>query len=146
MVQRQNKGSHRGRATRRLLDALSACKSGDDLNWCPRRLILHRASFHPLTNRKHHCRLCGKIICSLPVNRPQRLVKCSILFVVDPKTWAIEEVGEGVDYGVRKQASPNGKARGADKPADDAKFLKGVRICRDCRPVLLYVLFAFFSP
>ncbi|KAK0458468.1 FYVE zinc finger-domain-containing protein [Desarmillaria tabescens] len=107
---------------------------------CP----LCRASFHPLTNRKHHCRLCGKIICSLPVRHPQRPVQCSTLFVVDPKSRKIEEVGEGVDYGVKKRrvgsiSGPGGAGkRPVEEPEDDSeKFLKGVRICQDCRPILL---------
>ncbi|PIL24175.1 hypothetical protein GSI_13928 [Ganoderma sinense ZZ0214-1] len=101
---------------------------------CP----LCTASFHPLTNRKHHCRLCGRIICSLPVKFPQRPESCSLLFVVDQNTGRIEEVGEGVDYGVRRRttASP-GKSQKREVLSEDEKFLKGVRICRDCRPVLL---------
>lgn len=83
------------------------------------------ASFHPLTNRKHHCRLCGTIICSLPQKIPQRQSPCSVLFVVDAKTRRIEEVGEGVDYGVRRAGA-----------GEEEKFLRGVRICRGCRPVL----------
>ncbi|KAJ7915478.1 hypothetical protein B0H13DRAFT_2231863 [Mycena leptocephala] len=79
---------------------------------------------HPLTNRKHHCRLCGQIICALPVKRPQRPQLCSVLFVVDPKTRNIEEVGEGVDYELQEAA-------------EEEKFLRGVRICNQCRPVLL---------
>ncbi|KAK2467011.1 hypothetical protein APHAL10511_001269 [Amanita phalloides] len=98
------------------------------------RCPLCNTSFHPLTNRKHHCRLCGKIICALPQKRPHRPVTCSVLFVVDPQSNVIEEVGEGVDYGVkrRRRISPDGDVTG-----DDDKFLKGVRICRECRPVLL---------
>ncbi|KAI6129081.1 FYVE zinc finger-domain-containing protein [Pisolithus croceorrhizus] len=96
------------------------------------------ASFHPLTNRKHHCRLCGQIICSLPIKRPQRPEPCSILFVVDSKTREIEEVGEGVDYGVRKRRSidPSRKGKQEDVLSEDEKFLKGVRICRNCKPIL----------
>lgn len=86
---------------------------------CP----LCTASFHPLTNRKHHCRLCGTIICSLPPKLPQRQSPCSVLFIVDTKTRCIEEVGEGVDYGVRRAG-------------EEEKFLRGVRICRSCKPVL----------
>ena len=103
----------------------------------------YSASFHPLTNRKHHCRLCGKIICRLPVKRPQRPVVCSSLFVVDRVTRHIEEVEEGVDYGVRKRrvsmAPTTPTKNGASSPVtdDEEKFLKGVRICRDCRPILL---------
>lgn len=101
------------------------------------------ASFHPLTNRKHHCRLCGKIICSLPIKRPQRPEPCSILFIVDSKTRQIEHVGEGVDYGVKRRASAAAMSKGNGKQKeknetlpDDEKFLKGVRICRDCKPIL----------
>jgi rabenosyn-5 len=97
-----------------------------------------RASFHPITNRKHHCRLCGKIICSLPIKHPQRPVTCSLLFVADPKTGLIEEVSEGVDYGVRRRtlsSAGHGASRNGVNPEE--KFLRGVRICRDCRPVLL---------
>ncbi|KAF9070664.1 FYVE zinc finger-domain-containing protein [Rhodocollybia butyracea] len=99
------------------------------------------ASFHPLSNRKHHCRLCGRVICALGVKRPQRLEPCSILFVVDPKTRQIEQVEEGVDYGVRKRtASVDLKTQtpsGTDGNEEEEKFLKGVRICRECKPVLL---------
>ncbi|TFY67446.1 hypothetical protein EVJ58_g1618 [Rhodofomes roseus] len=50
-----------------------------------------------------------------------------------------EEVSEGVDYGVRRRPSATPQARGQkeEKMSEDEKFLKGVRICRDCRPVLL---------
>lgn len=107
-------------------------------------LFIHfRASFHPLTNRKHHCRLCGQIICSLPIKRPHRPATCSLLFVVDPKTKMIEEVNEGVDYGVRRRRvgsvgadTGQGTAAGQEEGEED-KFLRGVRICRQCRPVLL---------
>ncbi|KAF9228723.1 hypothetical protein BS17DRAFT_690658 [Gyrodon lividus] len=108
---------------------------------CP----LCNASFHPLTNRKHHCRLCGQIICSLPIKRPQRPEPCSILFIVDSKTRRIEEVGEGVDYGVKRRGSvvgtgkSNGKGKEKERDdtlADDEKFLKGVRVCTICKPTL----------
>ncbi|TFY66662.1 hypothetical protein EVG20_g4427 [Dentipellis fragilis] len=103
---------------------------------CP----LCTASFHSITNRKHHCRLCGRIICALPPKHPQRPATCSLLFVVDPKSGRIEEVGEGVDYGVRKRGSPTVNGRGKEKEelGEEDKFLKGVRICRDCRPILLH--------
>ncbi|KAF9052669.1 FYVE zinc finger-domain-containing protein [Panaeolus papilionaceus] len=91
--------------------------------------------FHPLTNRKHHCRLCGQIICSLPIKYPQRPVLCSTLFVVDSVTRKIEEVGEGIDYGVRKKKASGSSKNGSQDEED--KFLKGVRLCNTCRPVLL---------
>ncbi|KAF8120946.1 FYVE zinc finger-domain-containing protein, partial [Boletus edulis] len=100
---------------------------------CP----LCTASFHPLTNRKHHCRLCGQIICSLPTKRPQRPQPCSILFIVDSKTRKIEQVGEGVHYGVTRRASTGSNEKEKDESlADDEKFLKGVRVCRNCKPIL----------
>lgn len=66
-----------------------------------------------------------------------------MLFVVDPKTRNIEEVGEGVDYGVRKRrtGSVGGAKELQEEAAEEEKFLRGVRICRECRPVLLCVLF-----
>jgi len=70
---------------------------------------------------------------------------CSLLFVADPKTGKIEEVGEGVDYGVRRRTMSHSQSPSGGKEAhgDDEKFLKGVRICRTCRPILLYVLGPF---
>ncbi|RPD66331.1 hypothetical protein L227DRAFT_492519 [Lentinus tigrinus ALCF2SS1-6] len=102
---------------------------------CP----LCSATFHPLTNRKHHCRLCGRIICSLPVKHPQRPETCSLLFVADQSTGRIEEVGEGVDYGVRRRSTaiPGKPQKRGEALPEEEKFLKGVRICRECRPVLL---------
>jgi len=49
--------------------------------------------------------------------------------VVDGTSGCIEEVAEGVDYGVKRR---NGQESSAEE-----KFLKGVRICQDCRPTLL---------
>lgn len=81
--------------------------------------------------------MCGRIICSLPTKNPQRPVTCSLLFIVDSKTRQIEEVNEGVDYGIKKRR--NASAGKADEIDNNEKFLKGVRICRECRPILLYV-------
>lgn len=73
---------------------------------------------------------------------------------MDPKTRKIEEVGEGVDYGVRKRrslppSSPSagtekGKEKEKEELLEEEKFLKGVRICRQCRHVLLWVLSFLF--
>jgi hypothetical protein len=71
-------------------------------------------------------------------------VLCSTLFVVDSVTRQIEEVGEGVDYGVKKRqvGTPGGQQ---GRQEDEEKFLKGVRICRDCRPILLCVILNVIS-
>lgn len=121
--------------TRKLANAISARESFQLLAY---RIadLRSRTSFHPLTCRKHHCRLCGRIICALPIKNPQRKALCSILFVVDKQSRQVEEVGEGVDYGVRKR-KPSTIGGEAKMAAEEEKFLKGVRICRDCRPILL---------
>ena len=94
-------------------------------------VIFLSAAFHPLTNRKHHCRLCGQIICSLPVKIPQRPVPCSLLFVADTKAGRVEEVNEIIDYGVKRPGAGKGKG---DSPEE--KIMKGVRICRECKPIM----------
>ncbi|KZT42023.1 hypothetical protein SISSUDRAFT_980929 [Sistotremastrum suecicum HHB10207 ss-3] len=99
-----------------------------DVTACP----LCKTNFHPLTNRKHHCRTCGRVICSLPPKPNVRPQTCSILFVADPSTHRVEEVPETIDYGVRKRTTSTNQ-----KGKDEDKFLKGVRICRDCRKVLM---------
>ncbi|KAI0281480.1 FYVE zinc finger-domain-containing protein [Russula aff. rugulosa BPL654] len=137
----QNQGTAGGKADIRAAEQhITPWQSDADVSQCP----LCVASFHPITNRKHHCRLCGQIICSLPVKRPQRPVTCSLLFISDPKSGKIEEVSEGVDYGVRRRTvSSVGYGASRDSINPDEKFLRGVRICRVCRPALLrkqYVL------
>ncbi|KAG8814881.1 carboxypeptidase Y-deficient, partial [Serendipita sp. 401] len=98
------------------------------------------ASFNALTNRKHHCRLCGRVVCSLPIKPPNRNELCSFLFFVDSKTGGIEELsGDMIDYGVKRKdiGIAKGDAAFAKKLAEEQeKYLKGVRICRDCRPAL----------
>ncbi|KAI5453661.1 carboxypeptidase Y-deficient [Naganishia albida] len=82
-----------------------------------KRCRICQSSFS-LTNRKHHCRLCGRIICSLPPTTPailaqtlpvpadplqpstglpvgMRRAKCSLLLVADWKTGRGQEVEEG---------------------------------------------------
>ena len=46
-----------------------------------------------------------------------------------------------MDYGVRRRstATPGKPQKRGEVLPEEEKFLKGVRICRECRPVLLYV-------
>ncbi|EPQ29642.1 uncharacterized protein PFL1_02862 [Pseudozyma flocculosa PF-1] len=103
-----------------------------------------------LTVRKHHCRLCGRVVCASPhlsrpawpeavgapgdATQPMPLVeqrkqlerKCSSLIVADPVTGKIEDARDAA-----------GLAKGAaDGKADRAASEKGVRICRDCKDVI----------
>ncbi|PVF98902.1 FYVE-domain-containing protein [Serendipita vermifera] len=119
--------------------AITPWQEDSAVSACP----LCLTSFNALTNRKHHCRLCGRVVCSLPVKHPVRPELCSFLFVVDSKTGMIEEVGgEVVDYGVKRRdvmTSGQGKNEAAlakKMLEDQEKYLKGVRICKDCRPTL----------
>lgn len=60
------------------------------------------------------------------------------MFVLDPPTGKIEEIAPGdvVDYGVtRKTTAPNGDGMTENKEKAE-KWLKAVRICRNCRGVL----------
>ncbi|KAF9453251.1 FYVE-domain-containing protein [Macrolepiota fuliginosa MF-IS2] len=117
--------------TRAMEQRITPWEEDSAVSKCP----LCLTSFHTLTNRKHHCRLCGRIICSLPPKNPQRPATCSILFIVDSKTRKIEEVSEGIDYGVKKRK--NASIGNIGEIDNDEKFLKGVRICRECHPILL---------
>jgi hypothetical protein len=62
------------------------------------------------------------------------------LFIFDPPTGKIEEIapGEVVDYGVTKKSlTPNGNRLADDKEREKTeKWLKAVRICRNCRGTL----------
>ncbi|KAG8966030.1 carboxypeptidase Y-deficient [Tulasnella sp. 419] len=84
------------------------------------------SNFNSLTNRKHHCRLCGRIICSLPPKPPQRVKTCSLLIKADWKTGRIEEVPELIAYGVAS------RREGSEGVKEAEGLGKGVRICRDC--------------
>ncbi|KAG8866155.1 carboxypeptidase Y-deficient [Serendipita sp. 405] len=87
------------------------------------------ASFNALTNRKHHCRLCGRVVCSLPIKPPTRNELCSFLFFVDSKTGGIEELsGDMIDYGVKRKdiGIAKGDAAFVKKLAEEQeKYLKG---------------------
>lgn len=93
------------------------------------------------TVRKHHCRLCGRVVCASPhltrlawaeqmgpetgktLTAEEKAAldsKCSGNIVADPITGRIEEVKEG--------ASSSSTAGNASS--------KGVRICRDCKSIV----------
>lgn len=95
------------------------------------------------TVRKHHCRLCGRVVCASPhltrlawaeqmgsgtgktLTAEERAAldgKCSGNIIADPITGRIEEVKEG--------------ATASSKPGSSAAQSKGVRICCDCKSIV----------
>ncbi|KDQ33889.1 hypothetical protein PLEOSDRAFT_1033149, partial [Pleurotus ostreatus PC15] len=139
-LQRPSAGNHR-RSSFFDLD-LSDLKSMDPSGLWKNMMMQGTSSIGgkgDIRGTKHHCRLCGQIVCALPVKNPQRPVTCSLLFVVDKNTRMIEEVSEGVDYGVRKRRTSTVDVKGSKGGSlqdEEEKFLKGVRMCRTCRPIL----------
>ncbi|CAE6414626.1 unnamed protein product [Rhizoctonia solani] len=116
----ESKAAQQERAIRTAEQTITKWEDDKDVSACP----ICVTSFHPLTNRKHHCRLCGRVICSLPPKPPSRPTSCSLLIVADPRTRKIEEVPDMIAYGVTLEGEK------------DNKYVKGVRICRTCRAVV----------
>ncbi|KAH7340855.1 FYVE zinc finger-domain-containing protein [Rhizoctonia solani] len=116
----ESKAAQQERAIRTAEQSITKWEDDKDVSACP----ICVTSFHPLTNRKHHCRLCGRIVCSLPPKPPTRPVSCSLLIVADPRTGKIDEVPDVIAYGVTLDGEK------------DSKYVKGVRICRTCRAVV----------
>ncbi|CAE6449112.1 unnamed protein product [Rhizoctonia solani] len=116
----ESKAAQQERAIRTAEQSITKWEEDKDVSACP----ICITSFHPLTNRKHHCRLCGRIVCSLPPKPPTRPVSCSLLIVADPRTRKIDEVPDVIAYGVTLDGEK------------ESKYVKGVRICRTCRAVV----------
>ncbi|SOV06680.1 related to vacuolar segregation protein PEP7 [Ustilago sp. UG-2017a] len=96
------------------------------------------------TVRKHHCRLCGRVVCASPhltrlawaeqmgsgtgktltaEEKAELESKCSGNIVADPITGRIEEVKEG---------TTSSSSSSTSNPASS----KGVRVCHDCKSII----------
>ncbi|KAI6038458.1 hypothetical protein EDC04DRAFT_3022518 [Pisolithus marmoratus] len=117
----------------------------------PKRITEHRraSSFFDLDissiknmdagrNLERCIKVAGISGCKSGLNRESLRGWKILLFRNIRESRQIEEVGEGVDYGVRKRrnADPHRKGKQEDTLSEDEKFLKGVRICRNCKPIL----------
>ncbi|PWZ03200.1 hypothetical protein BCV70DRAFT_13171 [Testicularia cyperi] len=115
-----------------------------------------------LTVRKHHCRLCGRVVCASPHlakltwaeqmdstnDKPfsveQRMAlqnKCSGSIIADPISGRIEDVREGPLAGPgptqqqSHESSSNGSVASGSASTSTSPH-RGVRICKDCRSIV----------
>lgn len=113
--------------------------------FCQLSDLLHHSysSSFNLANRKHHCRLCGRVVCALPAT-PVPLIPttanprketCTLLIVADWKTGRCEEVEEGF-VGWLKLEEELGEKNGATAGGAGEMKVQGVRVCRDCWSVV----------
>jgi rabenosyn-5 len=115
-----------------------------------------------LKTRRHHCRLCGRVVCFLPptaplpppstssdappttIPAPSRKERCSSFFTCEYE--GIADGGEKKPIGViieLAEPEPDSSLGGVVLDATSVKMgkddRKKVRVCRECLSVVLYV-------
>ncbi|KAL8293265.1 hypothetical protein RQP46_000959 [Phenoliferia psychrophenolica] len=94
-----------------------------------------------LKTRRHHCRLCGRVVCFLPPAPPTRPERCSTFFTYEyDDRIGTEKKPQGVIVEleqVEQDLSLGAVVKEGAAPVREKDEREKVRICRDCLDVVL---------